>query len=290
MPAKQAKYYVFTINNPQASDYTCVDEATTRGASYLIYGREVGESGTPHLQGYIEYPDRRTINGVRQFLGGRAHCEIRRGTQSEAVEYCKKDGNWVEFGTAAVSQQGKRTDLDTALEPLASGKCRLDDWVEANPKYFVQYRNGIRDLALHVASKKPRIAARVIYIWGAPGTGKSRWAHAICPESTWVYGGKGWFDGYTDQRVAIFDDFDFDLEPGTLLKLLDIYKCQLPIKGGFTFWNPETIIITSNYELDSLCIGKRLNLDAIKRRIHVTRRVDQLGELDGVSVEEINSN
>jgi len=47
---------------------------------YWIIGREVGESGTPHLQGYVSLRKRRTFVYVRDKLSNRCHLESSRGT------------------------------------------------------------------------------------------------------------------------------------------------------------------------------------------------------------------
>lgn len=58
--------------------------------------------------------------------------------------------------------------------------------------------------------------------------------------------GKGWFDGYTGQRVALFDDYTGDLDLDLFLRITDRYKCNVPVKGSSVYWNPEVIYFTSN--------------------------------------------
>lgn len=95
----RAKNWCFTLNNYVDADQ---DRLRTLAASeqvaFLVFGREVGESGTPHLQGYIEFRVRKRLRQVKDLVGQRAHLEIRRGTGPEAREYCLKDGDFEEFG------------------------------------------------------------------------------------------------------------------------------------------------------------------------------------------------
>lgn len=84
--------------------------------------------------------------------------------------------------------------------------------------------------------------------WGKTGTGKTRrvWEFANVDE-LWVHPGDRWFDGYDSQRAVLFDDFDGSwFKLSYLLKLLDRYMMQVPVKGGYVWWNPKTIYLTSN--------------------------------------------
>jgi len=69
-------------------------------ANYLVYGFEVGEEGTPHIQGYVQFKKRLRFNQVKQMVGGRAHLdeEYQNSTPVANQTYCKKDGNFREFG------------------------------------------------------------------------------------------------------------------------------------------------------------------------------------------------
>jgi hypothetical protein len=59
--------------------------------------------------------------------------------------------------------------------------------------------------------------------------------------------GNEWFDGYEGQKLVLFDDFDKgQISFRLLLRLLDRYPMQVPIKGGFVEWCPRVIYITSN--------------------------------------------
>lgn len=98
MPSPQSTRYVFTLNNPTAVDVDHVRELGQHElCRYLIYGREVGQSGTPHLQGFVVF-NRTTRRSRVSGLLPRAHLEIARGTSEQAAAYCKKEGDWVEFG------------------------------------------------------------------------------------------------------------------------------------------------------------------------------------------------
>ncbi len=96
-----AKNWAFTINNYVDDDAEKLDFIFSQGhANYLVYGFEVGEEGTPHIQGYVQFKKRLRFNQVKQMVGGRAHLdeEYQNSTPVANQTYCKKDGNFREFG------------------------------------------------------------------------------------------------------------------------------------------------------------------------------------------------
>lgn len=66
----------------------------------------------------------------------------------------------------------------------------------------------------------------------------------------WSPGDFQWFDGYLNQPIVIVDDFRGEYPLPLLLKLLDRYPMQVPIKGGFVNWCPKKVYITSNIRPD----------------------------------------
>lgn len=46
-------YWTFTLNNYTAEEEGSMMDALAEQCIYLIVGKEVGEEGTPHLQGYL---------------------------------------------------------------------------------------------------------------------------------------------------------------------------------------------------------------------------------------------
>lgn len=95
-------------------------------------------------------------------------------------------------------------------------------------------------------SKKREWKSLVIVYWGNTGLGKTR---SVIENATdlWIYPGSGWFDGYDGHAQALFDDFSGgEFKINYLLKLLDRYPMQVPIKGNFANWAPHEIYLTSN--------------------------------------------
>lgn len=108
MAQSRGKRWVFTLNN-----YTDDEEEAIKAldVEYLVYGREVGAQGTPHLQGFILFRDRKRLGQVRELVSPRGHYELARGDNQQNRTYCTKDGDFFELGECPASSQGKRSDL-----------------------------------------------------------------------------------------------------------------------------------------------------------------------------------
>jgi len=95
-------------------------------------------------------------------------------------------------------------------------------------------------------------APQCVLFCGTTGAGKSRAARAFSKDDYWCspIGPGGWCDGYMGQPTALFDDFGGKFEGWRLsdvLRITDRYVGRVPIKGGFTMWRPERILITTNF-------------------------------------------
>ena len=115
---------------------------------YLVYQLEMGESGTPHFQGYIQMNKPVRFTHFHPMLE-RAHFEVSKGTPEQATAYCTKEdtrleGPWV-FGE--IQGQGKRNDiisLRNAIRDGKRGRDLFDDDSVVGPA--VKYARGRMDL------------------------------------------------------------------------------------------------------------------------------------------------
>ena len=155
-----AKRWVYTLNNPTDDEEQFVGELGEHDdVVYHVFGREVGDNGTPHFQGYVMLNVRKTLNQVRGFFP-RAHWEISRGTPRQASDYCKKDGVFEEFGTLPESASGKRTDIDRFKEWC---KAQADDNLYPSEQViacefsslFLRYKDRLLELRDHLIPAPP---------------------------------------------------------------------------------------------------------------------------------------
>lgn len=212
---------------------------------FMIVGREIGEQGTSHLQGFVYFKDRKTLAQVKR-MWPRAHLEVGRGSVQQNVDYCSKDGRYCTHGNAPAGQ-GARTDLDTFILETKNG-ATIRQLLESHPSLFIRYPRGVSG---YIAAHQPArdFPTRVLVYWGDTGAGKTRAAFEQYPDAYWFssFGSNQiWFDGYEGQTTAIFDEFYGQIPFNLFLQLTDRYPCRVPIKGGFVQWRPRTIVFTSN--------------------------------------------
>lgn len=167
----QTRHWIFTINNWTADDDESLKQLGTE-VSYLVYGYEHGEQGTPHLQGYIVFPKVKRMSEAKKRINPRAHLEAKRGTPEEAAAYCKKDGLYQEFGECP-KPRGNAGQFQSFIEwvlSLNDGKGRVPSEREvanAYPALWVRYGRNLRKLAEHTCSPPVLETGEVLYVWQA---------------------------------------------------------------------------------------------------------------------------
>lgn len=134
----RAKHWCFTLNNPTPVDVEYIDKlGVSSSVSYLVYGHEVGESGTPHLQGFVSFNERIRLQPAKAMISSQAHLECAKFPE-KAAEYCKKDGDFREFGKLEV-KKGKRSDLEAFKDDVKLGSFSTKELREKHSKVFARF-------------------------------------------------------------------------------------------------------------------------------------------------------
>lgn len=256
---ERVRNWCFTINNWSEEDVDILTKLEDdKIIQWVIFGKEVGDNGTPHLQGYVEFNKAFTLGGLKK-LHKTAHWEPRKGTREQAVVYCKKDGDWTEFGEpkkgTTFDANGKNK-LLPYMEMLKEG--RLQD-IAADPNCSFSILKHVMTAAPYFEEPRDRqIPMKVIWLYGPTGTGKTRRAYWESEQlgmgATYIKSTNSkWFDGYDGERVVIFDDLRSSwFEYSFLLKLLDRYPTRVECKGGSRQWKAEVIYVTSPFKPDEM--------------------------------------
>jgi len=180
-----------------------------------------------------------------------ADVQVMRGSWSQAKNYCTIGKGKTPPDTTGVTgtckwfgrdpKPGDRSDLKIAAKEF------LDHgWDAVDDVTIIKYHKGLEKLR-QVRKKPKREEKEVTWVWGDSGCGKSQTIDDMYPNLYRVPGDGKWFDGYMGDEVVVFEDYDGTPTLAMLLRLLDKYKEQVPVKGGFTAWTPQKIFITSHY-------------------------------------------
>lgn len=259
---QQSKNWVFTVNNYTEDDILLFN---TIECKYIVYGKEVGENGTPHLQGYIIFNSNKRLSALKK-IHATAHWERSRGTSIQASTYCKKDNDFIERGECPIppaeleKQRWKRT------RELAEN----NELKEIDDDIYIKHYRTLKCIAKD-NMKKPNDLDDVCGHWyyGEAGTGKTTTARMENP-GAYIKSRDKWWDGYQNEEVVILDDLDkYNVSLGGYLKdWADKWTFKAETKGGYIWIRPKKFIITSQYFYESIFEDKETR-DAIERRYKI---------------------
>jgi len=135
----KSRSFAFTINNYDETILESLRESLSQEkVRYAIFGHEVGQNGTPHLQGYLSLKAPLAVQSAkRDYLVPTAHIEVAKASEHKNRKYCSKDGKVEEFGRP--SQQGTRSDLVEFQEAVKAGNLNPKRLREEFPEVCAKY-------------------------------------------------------------------------------------------------------------------------------------------------------
>lgn len=251
----RARNWCFTLNNPTEDDYTFWESLSKWSMSelvvYAIMQEEVGEEGTVHLQGYMELGRPIRMARMKVLFGSRYHFEIRRGSQAQAITYCKKTKDATggfSFVTGTPKRTGTGGKFNDAVKALKDGMT-IEDAEESFPCQYAMWKDKLEDYALGLKPKRDW-AMDIQILYGPSGTGKSYSAqqHEDIYVAPWPTGGRWWWPGYRGQHTVVMDEFRHQIKMDVMLKMMDRYVWHLEAKGRSFEFTSHRIIITTNID------------------------------------------
>ncbi len=170
MPAvrnQRNRTWCFTVNNPTEAEIELIKTYHPELAKWIVFQKEEGEAGTPHLQGVIGWKSPMTLSNVRAKVP-RAHLEICRDAKA-SVAYCQKeegrlDGPWK---LGAAPQPGKRNDLLEIRDKIKGGASEQQIADEHFGTWCRNYRAFDRYRLLNM--KRRDWKTEVFVYWGPTG-------------------------------------------------------------------------------------------------------------------------
>lgn len=279
MAASRSRTWCLTLNNYTDEELLALQAWCVDHTVYHILGREVGESGTKHIQGYIRRKSACTLSVLKK-TNERAHWEVAKGTDAQNQKYCSKENDYIEGGELPTGQ-GARTDQRRVWDSIKEGEGLIDILEEHGDKALRMF-NVVKSVKSMVTCKPRNWVMDVRIYWGESGAGKSRavWDEFGVDNVYPKMPGK-WWDHYEGQDVVLIDDFDpgdrFGMTFDFYLKLLDRYPMFVEFKGGSCHFCSKVIIITSNFDPETWWLTQG-NRDAFFRRVGVIHNYTEVRE------------
>lgn len=244
----QGKYWCFTLNNYTHEDIVKLN-ALASSVDYLVFGKETAPTtGTPHLQGYVAFSVNKRLQAAKRALSDNSGIHLERkafnSTHQQAADYCKKDGDFEEFGVIPTDTQGKRNDWERYKDWI-TGLGRLPtkrELVAEFPSLFARYQRACYEIARHslpppnfVGDQQPRFGWQLsicgiiereeahrrqihFVVDEAGGAGKSwvtRWALSKHADKTQVL------------RIGKRDDLAFAIDETKSIFLFDVPRGEM---------------------------------------------------------------
>ena len=166
-------------------------------------------------------------------------------------------GPW-EIGSWKDGGQGARSDSTRAVAILRAGG--LKRLLDEQPEYVLKYPKQCKEFlaiegALHMGIRE----VTVIWIDGPTDIGKSHHAfHMGVNTGLSMYpfplsDKTIWFDGYCGEDILIIDELNTQMIPEPMmLRIMDKWPLQCPIKGSMCKANWMIVVITSNHPPTSI--------------------------------------
>nr|AGG39826.1 replication-associated protein [Diporeia sp. associated circular virus] len=279
--------YCFTWNNYSIENIDYVKDYITKNSKYGCFGVEIGTSGTPHLQGYIQFENPRSYKKIINDLKG-CHIIISKGNKKQNIDYCSKDNSFWEFGNK--DTQGERTDLKELVKDVLNGGVSVNNILRDDPLMYHQYGRTLDKVEdLKISELRRNHFTRGVWWFGKTGTGKSYRAKQYCIDNKLSYielpkdyYKNGWFDCYKGEDVIIINDFRGRIPYEDLLNICDENQFSFNRRGRCPFpCISKFVFITSSlnpYEVYNQQLHKNDSLCQLERRFDILRILDKNSE------------
>lgn len=286
--------YIFTLNNYTAKE---IDDIQSLDYNYIIYGKEIGESGTPHLQGFVNFENAKTMSAIHKLKGWKRTALKPANKPLSAIDYCRKGSQshteWEQDGTSGKNygigadvfergsfSQGKRTDLDEVYNRVKEGES-VDNIAWENPDAYgrcFKVLEKLEDIKMRKTFRTTMTEG--IWIYGKTGTGKSEFVYNnfdLTQSYSYPYD-NGWWDGYKQQSCVIIDEFRGQIPFNEILRMVDKHpnycvrrRCREPMP-----FTSKKVIITSSMNPQEVFnkLSKNDSLSQLYRRFSIYEMIN----------------
>lgn len=247
-----SKRWCFTLNNYTDLEISSIVPLFKDNCNIFFFSKEVGEKGTPHLQGYCEFKKKVRPISIFGWITNRIKWIKAKGDMKSNLDYCSKDG------------------------PLLFSKGVPKPIKTITPNMFYNYQKDIYNLI-----KEEPDDRTINWFWERKGnTGKSSFTKYLCVHhGAIVLNGKA-----ADCFNAVLDYMNTNNGISPEIIIFDIPRCQSDYisfqaiekikdgcfysgkyEGGMCVFNPPHIICFSNDKPNEDAISNdRWNIQKIR--------------------------
>lgn len=233
---RQGIFWILTIPHYQFTPYL------PPGVAYSKGQLERGESGYLHWQLIIHLERKQSLTGVRKLYGD-VHAEL---TNSKSAEdYVHKDETCVDVSTRFELGRRKLRRNDKRDWDLIRQLAHQGDFSKVDSDVYIRYYFALQRIARD--NLRPvEMVRRAFVFWGDTGTGKTRKCWDLAKNAYPKDPCTKWWDGYTDQKTVIVDEFTGSINISHILRWTDRYPALVEKKGSTECFNADRILFTSN--------------------------------------------
>lgn len=242
---------------------------------YLVFGLEhCFDTNQSFYQGFVCFKNRHYVNGVKKAF---PNSQIKRaeGSVQENIDFCKKEGEWKEFGIVPTTNNGGNR---FAQVLKAAEKGELKTVKNSYPGLYIRYKKTLESLS--PCNKSSLNSPCGIWIYGPPHSGKKCGVMNFC-SSLFLKSSNKWWDGYRDEENVLISDINSYCAK-FMAPLLKIWTDKFPFyaqyKGSSKFIRPKQIFVTSHYKMEDLFSGA--DLVALQHRFDLHYYNSETGEID----------
>lgn len=272
-------------------------------------------TGRYHGQGYIQLVKKVRASTMVNWPAFRPSLHITgtwfaletRGSPQENEDYCFAQGqhqgkegttDFERLSLGDLVNPGDRSDLAAGMKVIDNGGSLREAVAAGGPGALRAVRQ-LEKYAQLVAPPVPDYREMVVNLhYGPSGTGKSRNIRALARAAGRSYiastlgSGTFWFDGLDhNTNELILDDYVGEYALTQLLRLLDVYPCKLPIKGGFVDSHYTVVSISTNIHPIAWYswLGRTSQYAALRRRFTGLYLYPLGGSVDGTDALYVGS-
>lgn len=295
MSDTMSKSWFITFNHPEEHGYTgtyeeillkmkneFIGDSETRSGAWAYC---ISASGLHHVHMVLEDVKNMRFSAIKKIYGT-AHIEETKGNRKQAEDYIQKRGVFAEKGETVEfivrhgeikGRQGQRRSLEDIYKRLETGETPQDILLES-PKEYI-HADVIKKMYYDIRSANTPIIRPMRVFWhtGKSGSGKSysriKLAELHGEDNIYYLTAfnSGAFDNYNGQPILWIEDFRGEFKLQELLRMLDVYKAEVPSRynNAKALWTEVhiTSVLTPQQCYNSACKDEFDRIEQLERRI-----------------------